>query len=114
MCLRFVILLVFLLAEQVLASVSTTASSAPAVAETTVFAGVSENEKGIVSRPASFDEGSWYIDATNGDDNLGDGSREKPFKSIRKILSINKLSTNYLRSGDTLYLAEGNYNEDSI
>ena len=56
----------------------------------------------------------WHVDAVNGDDASGDGSVDKPFKSINALLSVNKDFPDFLSKGDIVHLAVGNYNDEPV
>lgn len=56
----------------------------------------------------------WHVDATNGSDRNGTGSIIKPFKSINALLAVNKKFPKFVGSGDTVYLAAGNYNSKPL
>ena len=68
------------------------------------------------SEPAQieFDRTEWHIDAVNGDDETGTGSREAPLKSIDELLNNSERFADFLSFGDTLYLAAGNYAADPL
>jgi len=61
--------------------------------------------------PVITNRTDWYIDAVNGDDTLGTGSSTKPFQSL-SILSLNDEYAGYVNSGDTIYLASGDYSSE--
>ena len=73
-----------------------------------------EDEESRLPSTLLSDRSDWYVDSVNGDDYSGDGSKAKPFKSIKKVLSINALYEDYLSSGDTLLLAAGDYNQEPL
>jgi hypothetical protein len=71
----------------------------------------------------------WYVDAVNGSDSTGDGSKEKPWKTLQTVLStqVNTLQyvtpyttaavtkaynpTGTIHPGDTIELMSGNYGD---
>ena len=57
---------------------------------------------------------NWYVNAANGNDENGTGSKEKPFKSLYALLAINELFPDFVGADDTIHLAAGYYNTKPI
>ena len=110
MIFRSIILLVTFSAEQILA-MAPRAPHSDAAALTGIEEAQTIEESSIVTKS---NEHNWYVDAVNGDDNSGDGSKKKPFRTVQKVFSINESQATYLNTGDTLYLAAGNYDQEPL
>ena len=69
---------------------------------------------GQVSASNLIDPIGWYVDAVNGNDANGTGSVDNPFKSLSALLAMKERFPGFVRPGDTIYLAEGNYDAEKI
>ena len=66
------------------------------------------------NNPTLTDRTDWHVDAINGDDATGIGSEAEPFKSLAVVLSLNVNHPSFVGVGDTIHLAEGQYDPASV
>lgn len=69
---------------------------------------------GQASEPILTGLTDWYVNATNGDDESGIGSKKKPFKSIDALLAVNEVFPGFVGADDTIHLAAGRYDTKSV